>query len=791
MTRPRAQFWITATVLALATLALYWPVTGYDFVNFDDRGYVLANPHVQGGLTRESLCWALTAVEVGLWHPLTWVSHMLDCQWFGLNPGWHHLTSLLLHVANTVLLLAVLQRMTGALWPSAGVAALFALHPLHVESVAWVAERKDVLSTFFLLLTLWTYARYAGAESLKSKVQSPKSKAHPSSAVPSPLRTTATEDGSTPRSPNAKDELRRTGSPKPEEGEFPPEPGSAFDVRRSMFDVSSSLPSTLKAPLFYALSLLFFTLGLMSKPMIVTLPLVLLLLDYWPLGRFPLSTHNSKLSTLLSLLLEKLPFAVLAGLTCWITLHAGKMGGALPSAAEIPMTARLANATLSYARYLRDALWPGELALYYPFPPAFSAWAVAGAALVLAGISATALCLAGRWPYLAVGWLWYVVTLLPVIGLIQLATYSHADRYTYVPFIGLFLALTWGTVQWVSQNCRPAPGTATTAAGAVMLLLCLALTGRQVGYWQDSETLFHHALSVTSGNWRVLISLGDTLDRKGQTADAIRQYEEALRLKPDSYVAHDNLGVILDREGQTEEAVRHYQESLRVKPDDAIAHNNLGLVLLKQGRVDDAIRQYEEAIRANPQYAVAYDNLGIALARKGQTEEAIRQFREALRLRPDRPGTRRNLGYAATEYPKALGSLASSLAAQGEYAEAIRSCRAALQAQPDQEDILNNLAWLLATCPDATLRDGPEAVRLAAHACELTGYTRPLLIGTLAASQAEAGDFPAAIATAERAAALATNQHLEEVATRNRELIQLYRRGQPFHQKRPTTNGHR
>jgi len=424
---------LLAALLALVTIALYWPVTGYGFINFDDSDYVAANPHVVGGLTRESIGWALTSLDVGLWHPLTWISHMLDCQWFGLRPGWHHLTNVLLHTANTVLLLLVLRGMTGALWRPAWVAALFALHPLHVESVAWVAERKDVLSTFFVLLTLWAYGRYAQR---KSEVRSPKSEGNPKSEAP---------------------------MPKPE-GHGP----WSF--------------SDLLSPIFYLLSLCFFALGLMSKPMIVMLPVLLLLVDYWPLRRFELAALVSRPRLGASLLVEKLPFVVLAVLTSLITLHAARGAGSLPSALRYPMTGRLANAIASYARYFLEVFWPGNLAVYYPFPETISVWGVGGAALLLAGISVAALSLAGRWPYLMVGWLWYLVALLPVIGLIQLADYSHADRYTYVPLIGLFIALSWGAAELATRFPALAKGIAAKDLPATFEIDCPTPKGQTPVY---------------------------------------------------------------------------------------------------------------------------------------------------------------------------------------------------------------------------------------------------------------------------------------------------------------------
>jgi tetratricopeptide (TPR) repeat protein len=860
-----------AGLLALATMALYWPVTGYNFVNLDDPGYVTDNPHVQSGLTWENARWAMTTLEIGLWHPLTWISHMLDCHWFGLRPRWHHLTALLLHAANTVLLFVVLRRMTGALWQPAVVAALFALHPLHVESVAWVAERKDVLSTFFVFLTLWAYARYVQGQRLKAKGQSPEGEKAACAAAP----------------------------------------GSAFDVRCSMFDVSPSPPSTLhpssvaplprvdaqrstlSAPLFYAFSLVFFALGLLSKPMIVTLPLVLLLLDYWPLARFPLSTHNSKLKTLTPLLLEKLPFVLLAALTGWITLQAAQGNGWMPSAARVPVPDRLANATLSYARYLLEVFWPGDLAVYYPLPPTVSDEAVVGAAVLLVGISVAAFWLAARRPYLAVGWLWYLTTLLPVIGLIQLAGYSHADRYTYVPLIGVFVGLSWGVGELMSRWRGLARACAIAGIGVVMLFWFVEARW-QLACWQNSEILSRHALAATRDNWLAHNNLASALKEKGQIDEAIPHYQEALRLRPDLPDAYNNLGTALADKGQTDEAIRQFQEALRVKPDNLPALNNLGNALAEKGQLDEAIRQFQEAIRVNPGhaeahynlgrvfgrkgqldeainqfqeairlkpgFAEAHDNLGSALGRKGQLDEAIRQFQETLRLKPDDAQAHNNLGSAfyhqgrtpeaiaqfnealhlkpndpqahnnlgvalakngqkdeairqyeevlrlkpndaqarnnlaslLAERPEALAAMASALERQGRYAEAIRLYQAALKTKPDQEGILNNFAWLLASCPDASLRNGPEAVRLATRACELSGYTKPLLIGTLAAAQAEAGDFPAAIATAEKAEALATTLGQDKLAARNHELIQLYRQGQPFHEKRDaTTEGHR
>jgi Flp pilus assembly protein TadD len=589
---PRFPAWLMAVSLGLLTIALYWPVTGYEFINFDDPDYAAANPHVQQGLTWESIDWAFETRDIGLWHPLTWISHMLDCQWFGLHSGGHHLTSMLLHAANTVLLWLVLRGMTGALWRSAMVAALFALHPLHVESVAWVAERKDVLSTFWVLLTLLAYHYYT--------------------------------------------EVQRQG---PECGMQPP---AKSNTQQATLDTHHASRFTPHVSLFYVLSLFFFLFGLMSKPMIVTLPLLLLLLDYWPLRRIELAALVSRPRLALGLVVEKLPFLTLAALIAWDTRRSAKGVGSLWSADRYPMPARFANATQSCARYLWEVFWPGDLTVFYPFPASFSVGAVAGAALVLVAISLAAVWLAQRRPYLLVGWLWYVVTLLPVSGFVQLAGYSHADRYTYVPLVGVFITLTWAGADLASRWPRPVK-TWTGAVIATALLLCLVCARQQVGYWKDSETLFGHALKVSPDNWLAHLNLGEALDAKGQTDEAMRHYAEAVRLNPDHPNAHNNLGATLDDKGQTDAAILQFQDAIHLKPDHVQAHNNLGIALGRKGQTDEAIREFQEAIRLKPDYAEAHYNLGLARASKGQTDEAIRQFQETLRLKPDYAAARQNL----------------------------------------------------------------------------------------------------------------------------------------------------
>ncbi len=646
MARSRLPVWLMAAMLVLVMIAIYWPVTGYDFVNFDDPAYVSANAHVQAGLTWENIRWASTTLYFGLWHPLTWVSHMLDCQLFGLRSGGHHLTSLLLHAANAVLLFVVFHSMTGALWRPALVATLFGLHPLHVESVAWVAERKDVLSTFFVLLTLWAYGRYAERSVVSSRS----------------ARAPATDNG------------QRT-----------------TDYRSRITDHRTR---------FYLLSLLFFALGLMSKPMVVTLPLVLLLLDYWPLKRFDLAALVSGPRLGAGLLVEKLPFVMGALLVSWLTLRSAHQAGWTASVAHYPLTGRIANATLSYARYCLQVFWPAHLAAYYPLPATFPARPVAGAALLLVGISVGAFWAARRWPYILVGWLWYLVTLLPVIGLlIQLAAYSHADRYTYVPLIGLFVSLVWGGWELVRQWGRPICVCAVAAVAAAVVL-CIALTEQQLGHWKNSEALFRHALEVTGNNQIAYNNLGEALDKKGQTDEAIRQYQEAIRLKPAFAEAHNNLAAALDARGQTDEAIGHYQEAIRLKPAFAEAHNNLGSALFKQGRTEAAIHQFQEVLRQKPDSAEAHYGLGKALAMTGQTDEAIRQYQEAIRQEPGFAEAHNNLGIALDE--------------EGQTEEAIRQYQEAIRQEPGFAEAHNNLGIALGRKgqSDAAIREYQEALRL-------------------------------------------------------------------------------
>ena len=547
-----------AVLLALATLLAYWPVVECGYLNLDDNVYVTANPAIWGGVTLAGARWAFTTTHAGLWHPLTWLSHMLDVQLYGANPAGHHATNLLLHVANVVVLLLVLVRTTGALWPSAAVAALFALHPLRVESVAWVAERKDLLSGLFGLTTIWAYARYAER----------------------------------------------------------PDPGR------------------------YALVALSLALGLMAKPMLVTLPLVLLLLDRWPLRR----------GTSLRLVVEKLPLLALAAAAGVMEMVAAQRAGAVGHLARFPLEARLANALVSYARYLGKTLWPSRLAVFYPYPSAWPAWQLAGAAVLLAAVTTVAIVHMRRRPYLLVGWLWFLGMLFPVSGVVQAGSQAMADRFTYLPLIGLFVMAAWGGRDLLAR--WPVPPPALEACALALLLALGCTTWRQVGYWHDSTRLFTHALEVTSANWLAHNNLGDALAREGKLEEATRHFAESVRLEPSNPDAHYNLGVALHRQGRPAEATPHYREALRLAPDYPNAHNNLGVALLDGGEVEQAIDELQQAFLLR-QDAGTHFNLGLALATRGRTDEAIEHYREAVRLKPDFGAARQHLADALALQPKA------------------------------------------------------------------------------------------------------------------------------------------
>ena len=603
---------ILPALLCLAILSVFWPLTHHDFVAYDDDIYVTDNPNVQQGLSWRSLGWALTTTHAGNWHPLTWLSHMADCQAFGLNPAAHHSVNLLLHLGNTSLLFWLLANMTAAPWLSALVAALFALHPLHVESVAWVAERKDLLSTLLFLLTLLAWVHYT-------------------------------------RQP----------------------------VWKRYWPV-----------------LTLFVAGLMAKPMLVTLPFVLLLLDFWPLRR--LQTDNPVAAG--RLLWEKIPLCLLSVVSSVVTVLAQHSAGAVQTLQDISAWGRLSNVLISYTRYLQKTIWPTRLAVFYPHPGnSLTGLQVAGATLLLAAISALAVATLRRRPYLLAGWLWYLGTLVPVIGIVQVGAQAMADRYSYIPLIGLFVALSWtladlsvpGRLRW------------TIALLSVLALLALAALARiQVSTWRNSQTLFDHAIQVVPNNYVAHNNLGFLLAQQGLLDSAIAHYRTALHDWPRYADAHNNLGAALAAQGKNQEAMQHYVAALQIRPDYVESAVNIGIELASRGESTRAIEQFGEALRSSPQNAKAHYNLALVLAGQGKFVDAVGHYRAALRLRPSYAQAHINLGVA--------------LAALGNLDEAVTHYREALRLKPDSFDARINLGIELARQGDlnAAIEQFSQAVRL-------------------------------------------------------------------------------
>jgi tetratricopeptide (TPR) repeat protein len=539
---------LVSLLLFAATAAIYAQAARFEFTTWDDPAYVTRNPYVQAGLTRQGLAWVLTHEHSGHWHPLTGLSHMLDCQLYGLNPAGHHLTSVLLHAVNALVLFAVLVLATEALWPSAFVAALFAVHPMHVESVAWVSARKDVLSTFFAFLALGAYTAYA----------------------------------------------RRGG-------------------RRR-----------------YLLTAGLLALGLLAKPMLVTLPLVFLLWDYWPLGRL------GSREDLRALIVEKLPLFALALASTVPTVLAARAGGALASNNQLPFHLRLANATVSYVRYLGKLVWPRDLAALYPHPTLawgtpLETWQIAGAGAVLVAIST--LVWITRRPYAVMGWLWYLGTLLPVIGLVQAGEQAMADRYAYIPAIGLYIAVAWGAAE-LTRAARLRPELARTALATVAVVILVTLGARawsQAQYWHDSVALYRRSLEAGGEAPVIENNLGNELQVRGQLDEALQHLERAVALKPDYTDAHTNLAIVLQNLGRQHESIAHYEMVLAARPDFDIAHGNLGVALANEGRLDEAIEHYQRALSIR-RTALVEANLARALYGKGRTDEAMAHMQEAQRL---------------------------------------------------------------------------------------------------------------------------------------------------------------
>lgn len=736
--------WIGLALAAL-TIALYSPVFHYDFLTFDDQIYVTENPYVRSGLNSNSLAWAFQTSTSGNWIPVTWISHMLDIACYGARAGGHHATNVLIHAANVVLLFLLLRNLTGAIWKSALVAALFAWHPAHVESVAWVAERKDVLSSFFGLLSLLAYTQYA--RNLKSHTSDFK--------------------------------------------------------------------------WWYGAALLLFTCGLMAKSMLVTLPFVMLLLDWWPLGRMTRPAWPR-------LFVEKTPWLVLSIACCVVTVWAQQRSSAVASAAEISVGHRLVHALASYFDYLLMLVFPHGLAIFYPYPNRENALHVEGGAVALMAISLTALVLARKKPWLAAGWFWFLGMLVPVIGLVQVGDQAMADRYTYLPSIGIFIVVVWWGGEWAMRI------PAVKWMAPLVLLLLLTATWRQIHFWRDTKTVFERAVDVTQDNYLALSLLGSlrteqgdvdggmelyrqaltvkpgyakahfflahALELQGKTNEAVKEYETSLRLSPSFEPAHIFLGVLLGKEKLYDQAAAQYEEVLKMNPRSATAHNDLAHILQTEGRLDESAAHYLAAIKYDSSLAQAHNNLGVLYLQKGQLAEAAAQLREALRLSPGNAETEYNLGVALNDgqqwseaaalFQRGATQESNNAVAQYQYGlalahlgrtrEAMARYARALLLTPDYPEALDALAWIAATAARAEFRNPPQAAALAERACELTHRRQPEMLLTLAAAAAANGRFQDAAPILAQGRQLAAEQGKKDLVAKADQLSASFAAGKPL-----------
>ena len=697
-----AKFAIIGVLLIAITWLVFGQTAGYDFVNFDDDTYVYANPIIASGLTLQGVAYAFSNKHSGNWHPLTTLSHMLDCQLWGLRPGGHHLTNVALHTIAVILLFLVLQQMTGTLWQSAFVAAVFAIHPLHVESVAWISERKDVLSAVFFMLTLGAYVHYARSPSLAR----------------------------------------------------------------------------------YLTMALLFALGLMSKPMLVTVPFVLLLLDYWPLGRFQrlevrgqppsLCSGVPRWSVVRGLAVEKIPLLALSAASGVATLWAHEKN--IARLEQFPFPWRISNGLVAYLTYIRQMIWPVRLAVFYPHPEGTLPVLEIGLAIVIVLLASTgAIALRRKHPYLVTGWFWYLLMLLPVIGLIQVGAQAHADRYTYLPQIGLYILLAWAVTDALASRFQRRILGVTASVAVIVLAWCAHI---QASYWRDGESLWSHAISATSRNFEAHGGLGQFLLDHGRVDEAIDQFQIALSIDPGYPEARTNLAIALTKKGRIDEAITHLQTVLNGYPNDAKAHENLGTALLKKGDSQSAIAAYEKALSIQPRYPSAHYSIGMALDDSGRIDEAIAHYQEAVQEDPHFAEAYYLLGndlfrtsriddaIAAYEralqsrpvYPEVENNIGLALLKEGRPGEAIAHWENALANESDFVAALNNLAWVLASFPEALIRNGDKALRLADRANQLSGGKDPAVLRTLAAAYAENGRFTEATVTAESGLQLANTQ---------------------------------
>ena len=753
--------------LALIVWLVFGQTLNFDFVNFDDGQYVSDNAAVTKGVTKQGIESAFSAQATDNWVPFTTISHMVDCQFYGLRPGGHHFTNVLLHMAAVIFLFLALRRMTGAVWRSAFVAAVFAIHPLRAESVAWVSERKDVLCSFFFTLTLWAYAGYAH---------------------------------------NQKSAVR------------------------------------------YFVALIFGAFALMSKPVAVTLPFVLLALDYWPLGRFPSQAGRNGTATTLRIIAEKVPFLVLSVASCLPTLLTERQGITMTTVVPVPL--RIENTIISYVIYIWQFIYPAQLSAFYRYHiEGFPFREVAFAFVLLATISWVVFRWRERCPYLLTGWLWYLMMLVPVIGLVQVGSQAHADRHTYLSEIGLGLLVTWLVSDWAAHWQHRVLKLGSLAG--VVLLILIGCGYAQTSYWRNSQTLWSHAVDCDKDNARAYYNLGSYANEKGEWDDAITNFELAIKADPDLVTAHNDLGIVMVAKGDVDDAIPQYQEAIKLDPDFAVAHYNLGSALLQMRDTDGAIQEFRKALaidpthaemRSNPNlalpevvaqrmnvnYAMFHDALGMSLEWEGHMDEAIAQYQEALKLNPNdikarnnlanalqkkehgtagvSPGqpddakTHNNLGTALrkegrldeaiAEYQEALKidpdyapahyNLGNALLQEGKVNNAIVEYEAALKLKPDSAMVQKNVAraiWTLATSPDDAARNGTNAVQFAQAANQLASGGNALILRVLAAAYAEMGNFPAAIETGNKALTLATDQQNSSLRMALQQEVSLYQHG--------------
>ncbi|MHC4571623.1 MAG: tetratricopeptide repeat protein [Planctomycetota bacterium] len=716
-TAKKIQIPLIYLALALTTFVAFEPVRYNDFVGYDDPFYVTNNPHVNNGITFDSAVWAFTNTLGANWHPLTSLSHMLDCEFFGLNPLCHHLMNLLFHIASALLLFhiasalllfGILKRMTGEVWLSAFVAAVFALHPLNVESVAWTSERKSVLSTFFWMLTIAAYIRYAEH-------------------------------------------------------------------------------SAIKRYLLVVLALGRFQWPHLSKTE--------------ALPNFESVKLSCQSSPLWRLIAEKIPLCSLAAASSIITYIVQQSKGAMKMGEYYPLNLRISNALVSYLVYIGKLIYPTRLAVLYPYPAdGLPTWQPVFSLLVLAGASAGIIYIACRWRYLTVGWLWYLGTLVPVIGLVQVGNQARADRYMYLPMLGLLIMIAWGIATLTAGRRYRRIGLGISAS--IVIIALLICTRKQIKYWQNSSALYQRALKVTENNYIMHSNYGASLTEDGRYDEALKHLNRALQISPRYYYAHHNLGRVFLKQEKFDEATEYFNKALHLKPDYHKAYFGLGVALLKQSKTDQAIDSWKRALRLKPDYSDANYNIGAAMTEQGKYDEALKYFTNALLAQPNWPEAYYEMGRVyylqgnrdlaikhctealriKPDYITARVTLAHTLVEIGNIQPAIEHYYKALQLDPNHVYVLKNLAWILATTEDVKLHNPRDAVELAERACELTDYKQIEAMDTLAVAYSAAGRFPEAVQTAEKAIELALSAGEKNLADEIQKRLQLYNLGQPYRQ---------